>query len=110
MATSSSYHLKFDTLRSTNTTELLAVSVSSSISNYYGHRSPPKTLISRQSSTNLKLRFSNPYKGRCYLRILTRTHVASADANQIDDEETVKVIVGLKLLLFVVMNWYIEAG
>ncbi|KAK9049029.1 hypothetical protein SSX86_032004 [Deinandra increscens subsp. villosa] len=99
MATLSSYCLKIDTLRASNSTVFLPVSVASLICDC---QFPPKTLISCRSSINLRLKFSDPYNkatghfqihsdrfGIQYKsrRILTRTPVVRADANQIDDDE-----------------------
>ncbi|KAI3693889.1 hypothetical protein L1987_76844 [Smallanthus sonchifolius] len=92
MATPSSYCVKTDTLRAGT---FLPLSVASSI--YDCHF--PKTLISCRSPIKLSLKFSNTYKGIGYLqirsyispRILTRTLVARADANRIDDDEAFEV-------------------
>ncbi|XP_076933623.1 phosphatidate cytidylyltransferase 4, chloroplastic-like [Bidens hawaiensis] len=79
MATPSSYCVKIDTLNGCNITLF--------------SRCPPKTLISRRSF----IKCSNSYNWRRCLqinsprRIVTRTLVASADANHIDDVEDVEV-------------------
>ncbi|KAI3741206.1 hypothetical protein L1987_58876 [Smallanthus sonchifolius] len=92
---SPSYHVNFDAPRGTNTTEFLPISVTSSTCDCHFRRSPSKTLISCW-----------PSKGRGYLQIrkgrfgihynspknFTRTLVARADLNLIDDEDPIEVI------------------
>ncbi|XP_076941169.1 phosphatidate cytidylyltransferase 4, chloroplastic-like [Bidens hawaiensis] len=81
MATPSAYCVKIDVLRCSNSSTDCRI-----------RPCPPKTLISRQSLIKLRLKCSDPCNWRRYLqinsprRIVTRTLVASADANHIDDD------------------------
>ncbi|KVH89214.1 Phosphatidate cytidylyltransferase [Cynara cardunculus var. scolymus] len=97
MASSSSYCVKIDGLRGTDTTAFIPISVASSIC---ACQFSPKSLILSRPSINLKLKFVDalfqiPNGGfgiHCNRpRIFTKTLVVRAEANQIEDEEPVEV-------------------
>ncbi|KAI3681541.1 hypothetical protein L6452_36340 [Arctium lappa] len=105
MASSSSYCVKIDGLRGTDSTVFIPISVASSIC---ACQFPPclsRSPISSRPSINLKLKFVDASKGGAFFqipngrfgihynrsRIFTKTLVARADANQIEDDEPFEV-------------------